>query len=211
MFAVACANGDSDDGEKLLRSIALGRADVGSDYMIDSERTQTNEQAALARADTEQAREQYDDWGQMLAYNVQFAPPPAADLVFSGRTARIMNTVTLFDDDDGGTASLAYLAALSEQRLADVLHNDGAGTRLDEIQVNKDLDFPDAGDESFAWRFSGKATFETGLTSAFVADSVFVRVGRVTGNVTTVALGSAPSRAELEALVRRFVEKSEQQ
>src|SRR6185503_13880080 len=100
-----------------------------------------------ARADTEQAREQYKDWGQLLAYNVQFAPPPSSDLVFSGRTARIMSTVTLFDDDDGGAASLDYLVSLSEQRIADVLHNDGAGTRLDEIQVQKDLEFPPSGDQ----------------------------------------------------------------
>jgi hypothetical protein len=68
--------------------------------------------------------------------------------------------------------------------------------------------FPSKGDESFAWRISGKATFEGGTTLNFIADTVFVRAGNISGSVTAVALGSPPDRAELERLVDRFVEKA---
>jgi hypothetical protein len=69
----------------------------------------------------------------------------------------------------------------------------------------KDIDFPAKGDESFAWRLSGKAVFADGFTINFVADAVYVRVGRVTGNVTAVALGQAPDRAALVALIDKFI------
>ncbi|MBI5283535.1 MAG: hypothetical protein HY874_00430 [Chloroflexi bacterium] len=192
--------------EARLAKIVLTAADAGPGFTQEVARAQTNEDAANARPDTETARQQYADWGQILAYNVQFGAPPGADLVFNGKTARVMNTATLFHTNDGASAALAYVRGLAPALIANFLVNDGAGTKISETQVVKDIDFPAAGDESFAWRISGKATFAGGFTVNFVADSVFLRAGSLTGNVTAVALGQPPDRAALTALVSTFVQ-----
>ncbi len=192
--------------EARLAKIVLTATDAGPGFTQEVARTQTNEDAATARPDTETARQQYADWGQILAYNVQFGAPPGADLVFNGKTARVMNTATLFHTDDGAAAALAYVRGLAPALIANFLVNDGAGTKISETQVVKDIDVAAAGDESFAWRISGKATFASGFTVNFVADSVFLRVGSLTGNVTAVALGQPPERATLTALVNTFVQ-----
>lgn len=194
--------------EARLKQIALQSADVGAGYVIDQTHLQTNEDAAKARPDTENARRQYDDWGQVLQYNVQFAAPPDADLVFNGKTARVMNTATLYQTADGASAAYAYIRDLPSTVVANFLVNDSAGTKITDTQVVKDLAFPARGDATFAWRISGKATFDNGFVVNFIADAVFVRVGRVTGNVTAVALGQPPTRDEVVRLVDAFVAKA---
>ena len=189
----------------LLARMVLAPGDIGAGYVQDVARAQTNEESAKARPDTENARTQYADWGQVLAYNVQFAAPSSADLVYTGTAARVMNTATLYRSADGASAALAFAGGLAPQVVANFLVNDGAGTKISDTQVVEIADFPSKGDESFAWRVSGKAVFPDGFTSIFVADAVFVRVGRVTGNVTAVALGQALDRASLAALVDTFV------
>jgi len=214
---VACGGGGSSTAAGVAPTISAGTAearlatlvldpgDVGGGYRQDAARAQTNEEAAKARPDTETARQQYADWGQVLAYNVQYAAPPTADLVFNGATARLMNTATLYQTADGASAALAYVHGLSPSVVANFLVNDGVGTKISDTQVVKDIEFAAEGDESFAWRVSGKATFSDGFTINFVADAVFVRAGRVTGNVTAVALGQPPDRAALTALVDKFI------
>jgi hypothetical protein len=191
--------------EALLSRVVLRAGDIGDGYTQDAARAQTNEDSAKARADTEEARRQYADWGQVLAYNVQFAAASTADLVFTGTPARVMNTATLYRTADGASAALAFAGGLAPQVVADFLVNDGEGTKISGTQVVKSADFPAKGDESFAWRLSGKAVFADGFTSTFIADAVFVRAGLVTGNVTAVALGEAPDRARLAGLVDAFV------
>ncbi len=191
----------------MLKAMVLRTTDIGPDYTQEVARLQTNEDAAKARPDTEQARQQYREWDQVLAYNVQFGAPPTADLVFSDKTARVLNTATLYNTPVGAASALAFVRGLSPGVVANFLINDSSGTRISDTQVVKDIVFPAKGDGSFSWRISGKATFENGFTVNFVADSVFVRVGRVTGNVTTVALGQSPNPQELNSLVDKFVER----
>jgi len=195
--------------EAWLSRLVLAPGDIGPGYTTDVARTLTNEDSAKARPDTDTARQQYADWGQILAYNVQLAAPASADLVFTGGAARVMNTATLFRDAAGASAALASVGGLAPQVVANFLVNDGAGTKISETQVVKIGDFPTKGDESFAWRLTGKAVFSDGFTINFVADAVFVRAGRVTGNVTAVALGEAPDRARLTSLVDTFVARVE--
>ena len=192
-----------------LSGVVLAPGDVGAGYTQDVARVQTNEESAKARPDTDDARQQYAEWGQVLAYNVQFAASSSDDLVFTGTAARVMNTATLYQTADGASAALAFAGQLAPQVVANFLVNDGAGTKISDTQVVKAADFPAKGDESFAWRVSGKAVFADGFTSIFVADAMFVRVGRVTGNVTAVALGQAPDRTRLAALVDTFIARVE--
>ncbi len=213
----ACGGGSASTGtpappaisaasaEARLAALVLDTSDLAPGYTQDVARPRTNDEAANARPDTENARTQYADWGQVLAFNVQYGPPKTAGLVYSGVAARIMNTATLYQSADGASAALAYERGLSPSVVANFLVNDGAGTKISDTQAVKDIDFPAKGDESFAWRVSGKATFADGFTVNFVADAVYVRVGRVTGNVTAVALGQAPDRAALVALVNKFI------
>ncbi len=197
-----------DQAEARLRSIVLDASDAGAGYTLDVSRVQTNEQAARARPDTAAAKEQHEAWGQALAYNVQFSAADIGAIVFSPRLARVMNTATIFTGADGASAALGYVRALSPDLLADALTNEGEGTRISDTQVAKDIAFAAKGDESFAWRVSGKATFADGFNISFIADTVFVRAGAVTGSITGVALGDAPDHAELERLVDRFIEKA---
>jgi hypothetical protein len=120
----------------------------------------------------------------------------------------VTNTATLFDTADGAAAALAYTRDLPSQTIADFLVNEGAGTKITDTQVVKELDFPPRGDESFAWRISGKATFTNGTQVTFISDVVFVRAGHISGNVQTLALGAAPQRDQLVALVDKFVERA---
>ena len=197
----------ASEAEAWLARVVLAPGDAGEGYTADVARSITNDEAAKARPDTDSARQQYADWGQVLAYNVQFGAPASADLVFSGTAARVMNTATLYRDADGASAALASAGGLAPQVVANFLVNDGAGTKISETQVIKLADFPPKGDESFAWRLSGKAVFADGFTINFVADAVFVRVGRATGNVTAVALGQPPERGRLTELVDTFVSR----
>ena len=154
------------------------------------------------------ARRQYAQWGQVLTYNVEYAAAETSAGVFSGDVARVMNTATMFNEADGAAAAFEYVRSLPDSVVANFLVNDAAGTRIRDVQATKDIEFPAKGDDSFAWRLSGKATFVSGVTVTLVADSVFVRTGRVMGNVTTVALGNAPQRQQLEELVDMFVSRA---
>lgn len=214
-IAVAIAACSSDgpaiavgDPEAVLERIVLQQEDAGDGLTRASARAQTNEEAAVARPDSGAAREQYEAWGQVLSYNVQFAAPVAPALVFTSKTARLMNTATLYRRNDGASDALAFLRGLDETLVENFLTNEGAGTRISDTQLVK-VDVEAKGDESFAWRISGKATFDDGFTITFVADSVFLRVENVTGNVTAVALGGAPDRAQLESYVDAFVARIE--
>jgi hypothetical protein len=91
--------------------------------------------------------------------------------------------------------------------LADVLVHEGSGTQIADTQVTSLNDVPAFGDGSFALRISGTARFEEGVTTAFIADVVFLHAGRVTGSVMTVAYGQAPRRDALLALVERFAQR----
>lgn len=196
------------DAEARLKQIVLLPADAGADFMQNQARAQTDDDLARARPDTESARKQYTDWGQVLQYNVQYSAPVAPDLVFSGKIARVMNTASLFQTPEGAGAALAYVRELAAPTVANFLVNDAEGTKVSDTQVVKDTSFPAKGDESFAWRLSGKATFTNGFTVTFIADAVFVRTGRVSGNVTAVAFGQAPKRDDVIALVDTFVERA---
>ena len=197
------------DAQATLKDLALTAEDIGHGFTQDVARVQTNDDEASARADTAAARQQYAEWGQVLAYNVQFAAPQDAALTYTGAPARIMHTTTLYDTADGAGAALAFTRTLSPSVLANVLVNDAAGTRISDTQVVKDIEFPAKGDESFAWRATGKATFPNGRVATVVADAVFVREGNVTATVTAVALGERPDRAQLVALVDRFVARAQ--
>ena len=183
----------------------LQPADLGAGFTQASARVGTNDEAAKARPDTEKARQQYADWGQVLQYNVQYAAVSSADLVFNAKIARVMNTATYYQSPDGARAALAYTRDLPASTVANFLISESSGTMITDTQVVKDIAFPSKGDDSFAWRLTGKAVFENGFTVAFVADSVFVRIGRITGNVTAVALGQAPDRAAVTALVDAYI------
>jgi len=216
LLAAACTSSSNNNSasispaaaESQLKQIVLQAADASTDFAQDQAIVQTNDDLAKARPNTEAARRQYADWGQVLQYNVQYSVPVAPDLVFSGKIARIMNTATLFVSQDGATAALGYTRGLPAPTVANFLVNDAGGTNISDTQIVKDIAFPAKGDESFAWRITGKATFPDGFTVVFVAEAVFVRAGRVNGNVTAVAFGQAPKRDDVIALVDKFVERA---
>ncbi len=216
LLAAACSSSSNNSSAALapaaaeaqLKQIVLQPTDAGADFAQDQAVAQTNDDLAKARPDTEAARRQYADWGQVLQYNVQYSAPVAPDLVFSGKIARVMNTATLFASAGGAGSALAYTRGLPESTVANFLVNDAGGTKISDTQVVKDIAFPAKGDESFTWRITGKAMFPDGFTVVFVADAVFVRAGRVNGTVTAVAFGQAPKRDDVIALVDRFVERA---
>lgn len=195
--------------EARLKQVVLQPSDAGAQFTQDQALIQTNDELAKARPDTEKARQQYGDWGQVLQYNVQYSASVAPDLVFSGKIARVMNTASLFRTSEGASAALAFIRDLAAPTVANFLVNDAEGTKISDTQVVKDISFPAEGDESFGWRLTGKATFTNGFTVTFVADTVWVRAGRVNGNVTAVAFGQAPNREDLVGLVDQFVGRAE--
>ncbi len=219
LVALGAACGGDDDppaqptlsaaaAETALEALVLKASDIGDDYTQDTANFQTNEQAALARPDTDNARTQFEEWGQVLSYNVQYAAPPTADLIFNAKTARMMNTVTLFRTPEGATESLTFLRDLPTETIETLLDEDDGSTQLSDTIVTKDIEFVAKGDESFAWRVTGKATLPDGFVVNYVADVVYVRSGSTTGNVITVALGQPPDRTELEGLVDLFLTRA---
>jgi hypothetical protein len=208
-LTLGCSSGPARlseaQAQQRLQRIVLTGPDIGVGYGQDVARFISDEDAANARPDSDVARRQYADWGQVLAYNVQYAAPQASAAVFSGETTRVMNTATIFNSANGANDAFAYVRSLPDSVVANFLVNDAAGTRISDVQATKDIEFAAKGDDSFAWRLSGKATFASGDIVTFVADSVFLRAGRVMGNVTSVALGSTPDRRQLEQLVDTFV------
>jgi hypothetical protein len=179
--STAGASISAGEAEELLRGVVLAPEDLGEGMREASARVQTNEELAHARADTAFALDQYASWGQALAYTVHYDAEGAQELVDTGAFTRVSNTATAFEDEAGARMQLAYVHGQSDERLANAVTNDGAGTRIVDAQVTKDMAFPSKGDESFAWRISGKATFEGGTTLNFIADTVFVRAGNISG------------------------------
>ena len=216
LFAAACG-GDDDappaisvaDAEARLSAAVLRLDDIGGDYMEHTASVRTNEQQALARPDPDVAREQYEEWGQVLGYNVRYDAPPSADLLLNNKTARVMNAATLYTSEKGAASALDFVRGVPPEAIAAFIQsgNSGGEATLSDTRVTKDIEFPARGDESFAFRVAGKATFPDGFTVNYVADVVFVRVGATTGNVVTIALGQPPQRDELVALLDRFIEK----
>lgn len=222
VLAVACGGGDDDPAptptaeptlsaaaaETAIEAILLKGSDLGDDYTQDAESCQSNEDAALARPDTDNARTQFEEWGQVLACNAQFAAPPSADLIINAKTARMMNTVTLFRTPEGATEALTFLRDLPPEIVETLLDEGDGATQLSDTVVTKDIEFTPRGDELFAWRVAGKATLPDGLLINYVADVVHVRSGSTTGSIITVALGQPPDRAELEGLVDLFLTRA---
>src|SRR4029079_7979287 len=95
---------------------------------------------------------QYRDWAQILQLNVQIAAPVTADLVFGGKIARIINTVTIFQTDAGASGAIGFIHDLPATTVANFLLTDSGNTTITDTQVVKDIDFPPKGDESYAWR-----------------------------------------------------------
>jgi hypothetical protein len=194
--------------EAQLREIVLTLDDLGDEYAQDVAGIVTNEQAAQARPDTAAAERQYEAWGQVLSYNVQFSRNALGDVLNTPQHARVMNNATIYNDAEGAATAMVYLRSLPVDLLENILTNEGAGARITDTQVQRDIPFPARGDELYALRASGKATIGDRLTISFVADAVFVRAGNVNGVIIAVALGDTPDRAGLERLVDRFVEKA---
>ena len=197
-----------DEARAFLQSVIISPDDIPDDYTQDANRFQTNDEAAEARPDTEIARQQFRDWGQVLAYNVQYAAPPNIELITNGKTARVMHTATVFQTPEGAAQSLEFFRGLSEETLQDVINSDsGEGTVISDAKVTKDIEFTPKGDESTAFRVAGVATLENGLVVNFVADALAMRVDNVTTTIVTVALGQPPIRSELEQFADTFVER----
>lgn len=194
-----------EEARAFIGAASLTGADIGADYTQAVDRCQTNDEAAAARPDTENAKTQFQEWGQVITCNVRWDAPPDADLVFNAKTAQMMNSVTVFESPEGAAASLEFFRALPEDIVADFIAGGDGATTLSDTRVQKDIEFVAKGDESFAWRVSGKATLPGGFVVNYVADVVFVRTGEINGNVTTIALGQAPNRTELEGLVDTFL------
>jgi len=198
---------DAAQAGRLLDSMVLRQDDIGAEYERALDRTTTNEQAALLRPDTANARQQFQAWGRVLGRDVQYNAPASAELLFQNKTARLNNSATLYTTADGASASLVFVRALPEEAVAAFIQQPGeGGGTLSETRVEKDIAFSAVGDESFAWRITGKFTFPDGFTVNYVADALFLRVDRVAGSVITIALGQPPDRAQLEALAGTFVE-----
>jgi hypothetical protein len=197
------------DAQSRLEKMVLQPADVGPGYTRDAADFQTDDQLARARPDTDQARTQYAEWGQLLQLNVQIAAPSGADLVYTAKIARVVNTAAIFQTPEGADGALSFTRDLPASVVANFLLMDSGESSLTDTQVLKDIDFPAKGDASFAWRVTGKATLADGFTVTLIADTVFVRAGRVTGNITVVGLGEAPARDQVTALVDAFVSKAE--
>src|SRR5438105_13979498 len=136
-FAVAlmqaCGSGaprlSEKEAEQSLPRMVLSASDIGEGYGEDVARFVSDEDAANARPDSDVARRQYAQWGQVLAYNVQYAAPEASADVFSGDTARVMNTATIFNSQEGTAAAFAYVRSLPDSVVANFLVNDAAGTQ----------------------------------------------------------------------------------
>lgn len=200
---------DAAAAQRTLAAMMLAKSDIGDDYAEAVGRASTNDEAAAARPDREQAAAQFRAWGRVLGYETEFNAPPSADLLFNNKTARVMNSATLFTSPEGASSSLAFIRDLPPDAIAAFISQPGgAGGTLSDTTVQKDIAFGAAGDESFAWRIAGKAAFASGLTVNYVADAVFLRAGDVAGSVITVALGQPPDRAQLESLVAAFVKKA---
>ena len=218
-LTIACGGGDGDDAEPtvspddarvMLQSVAMKPEDLPDDYVQDINRFQTNEQAAEARPDTDVASQQFSDWGQVLSYNVQYAAPPTIELVTNGKTARVMHTATVFQTPDGATQSLEFIRGLSEDTVQQVIEaGSGEGSTISDVKVTKDIEFVPKGDESFAFRAAGVASFADGVVVNFTADALVMRVGRMSTQIITVALGQPPIREELEEHADTFVARAQ--
>ena len=214
---VACSSGAASpaatptvtalQAEHQIKQAVLQPADLPAGFTQDAARAITNDQAAQARPDTQQALQQYADWGQQMLYNVSYGAKPDPSQVFNAEIAQVTNSATLFATADGAAKALDYARNLPPDTVANFLVNEGAGTQISDTQVTKEA-FPAKGDDSFAWRLSGKAKFDNGFTVNFVADAIFLRVGHIDGTIVMTALGAAPERDKVEAFVDTFVRRA---
>ena len=223
VFSAACSHSDdasapteppaisTAEAEAKLRRIVLTAGDIAPDYTQDSEELRDNAEAAALRPDADLARRQYEDWGQVLSLDIQFAAPATNELLFAGRTARVSNSASVFGSTEGAADAMTYLRGLPPETVAAYVERSSSGspTKLSQTRVRRDAEpAATAADESFILRTTGTATLATGLEMNYVADTVFVRVGNTNGAITAIALNQPPNRDELQRLVGAFVFKA---
>jgi hypothetical protein len=196
-----------DEAGAMLSRVVIGAGDVADEYTQSQDGVRTNEELAEARPDTDTARQQYADWGQVISYAVTHNAPPDADLLFTDKSAMISSNATYFETDEGAAASLEFLESLSPEIIAAVLEMSGGDTQLSNVIVTKGMEFPPKGDESFAWEVEGLVTLPDGLQLNFTAHTVFARLGNVTVQMTTTTVGGPPNREELEGFVDLVLER----
>ena len=75
--AQACGSGaprlSEKQAEQRLPRMVLSASDIGEGYGEDVARFVSDEDSANARPDSDVARRQYAQWGQVLTYNVEYA------------------------------------------------------------------------------------------------------------------------------------------
>jgi hypothetical protein len=177
------ARGGEDD-LSLLANRSLRLADMPPGFYLHDSSLLRLEDALSSIADDPQsdpefARRRLESWGFVLANEQQYVNDDSRDLF------DIEVRVWLLEDQDG--AENAFL--------------DGApGISNPDIEAQELTDFPTFGDESIAFRLSGRFADATGTEIEVEGFDVTMRLDRYLASVITIGPAGRSSRAEAERL-----------
>lgn len=197
--AAPTLSADAEAARQTLTAATLQPADVPPGMTLATSVFRTSEEALadVPAPSSDVLRELNRQWGRLYVHDTAYAAPPTPDLLGNGAIARLQSSAALFATPEGAEASMAFNRDLDPAVVAAFV--EALGTEESPIRgvTAERIDVAPFGDSSHAWRFRGVVTV-SGLDLNFVADSVNVRVGKVTFSVTAITLNQPPPRAELE-------------
>lgn len=183
-----------------LLNLALGLEDLPEGLILGLEKFISNEDGAAAAG---LSLDEVEDWGRILGYRATYGSATAFESPSPGDLLIVEVGVELFQTPEGARQSYEFGTNASVEELKERIVSQHPELR--DVQV-EEIDFPELGDDSAAWRVSAEITLSGGPTYRFVSTPVTILSGSVAG-VIDVQYAYTPDEDQIEALVRRFAAK----
>ena len=183
--ALVGCGGDGDGGEgessleQALRRMVLQPEDLPNEFDQGDELLTTNQHQASLSADPEARKDQLENWGRLLGYEVTYQPLGAAFAVTPVQGINVSSS--LYRTEEGAGQSFADAVKEAEER--DWAANYAGLTDFQQVEV----DASGLTDEIVWLRLSGFQPVPDGPGPLVTDDLILFRVGRETGFLRVLA------------------------
>jgi hypothetical protein len=211
---LAACGGDGDGGEseispgQALRRMVLQAEDLPQGFVQRDELTTTNEYQASLSADREARKDQLENWGRLLGYEVTYQPAGAVAQESPVQGINVSSSLYRTEEGAGEAFFIDAVKGAEERDWA----ADYAGLR--DFQ-QEEVDASGLAEEIVWLRFSGFQPVDGGPDPLVTEDFIFFRVGRERGflRVQTSSIESEDRqviRPTVEEWLRALVQNVEE-
>ena len=200
---LAACGGDGDGGESesslepALRRMVLQAEDLPQGFVQRDELTTTNEYQASLSADREARKDQLENWGRLLGYEVTYQPAGAVAQESPVQGINVSSSLYRTEEGAGEAFFIDAVKGAEERDWA----ADYAGLR--DFQ-QEEVDASGLADEVVWLRVSGFQPVDGGPDPLVTEDFIFFRVGRERG---FLRVQTSSNESEDRQLIRPTVEQ----